>query len=52
MTTKKMGLGKGLGALLSAYDDYDDTVKNTSGSATNEIALSSLVEIDKSILTI
>lgn len=43
MTTKKMGLGKGLGALLSAYDDYDDTVKNTSGSATNEIALSSLV---------
>lgn len=43
MTTKKMGLGKGLGALLSAYDDYDDTVKNTSESATNEIALSSLV---------
>lgn len=43
MTTKKMGLGKGLGALLSAYDDYDDTVKNTSSSATNEIVLSSLV---------
>lgn len=43
MTTKKMGLGKGLGALLSAYDDYDDTVKNTSNSATNEIVLSSLV---------
>ena len=43
MTTKKMGLGKGLGALLSAYDDYDDTVKNTSEGATNEIALSSLV---------
>ncbi|MDY2696324.1 MAG: ParB/RepB/Spo0J family partition protein [Eubacteriales bacterium] len=43
MTTKKMGLGKGLGALLSAYDDYDDTVKNTSNNATNEIVLSSLV---------
>lgn len=43
MTTKKMGLGKGLGALLSAYDDYDDTVKNTNNSATNEIVLSSLV---------
>ena len=29
MTTKKSGLGKGLGALLSAYDDYDNTVSTT-----------------------
>lgn len=38
MATKKNGLGKGLGALLSAYDDYDDTVKNnTSGALEIEI---------------
>lgn len=42
MATKKNGLGKGLGALLSAYDDYDDTVKTNVGSA-NEIEISKLV---------
>lgn len=43
MTTKKTGLGKGLGALLSAYDDYDDTVKNSTAGSTNEIEISKLV---------
>lgn len=33
MVVKKSGLGKGLGALMSAYDDYDDTVKSNSISA-------------------
>ena len=38
MATKKNGLGKGLGALISAYDDYDNTVKtNTSGASEIEI---------------
>lgn len=36
MTTKKSSLGKGLSALLSAYDDYDDTVKNNN---TNNIEI-------------
>ncbi|MBE7082785.1 MAG: ParB/RepB/Spo0J family partition protein [Clostridiales bacterium] len=38
MVTKKSGLGKGLGALLSAYDDYDETVKNANAT-TNEIEI-------------
>lgn len=42
MVAKKNGLGKGLGALLSAYDDYDNTVK-TNGVGTNEIEISKLV---------
>ncbi len=38
MVVKKNGLGKGLGALLSAYDDYDDTVKSkTQGTSDIEI---------------
>ena len=37
MATKKAGLGKGLGALLSVYDDYDNTVKNPNTNNTNEI---------------
>ena len=37
MSTKKMGLGKGLGALLSAYDDFDESVKNVTDKTTNEI---------------
>lgn len=41
MTIKKSGLGKGLGALLSAYDDYDETVKTNSGM-TNEIDINKL----------
>ena len=43
MATKKMGLGKGLEALLSTYDDYDETVKNTSNQSTNEIDISKLI---------
>ncbi len=43
MTTKKSSLGKGLGALLSAYDDYDDSVKNVSASQTNEIEIEKLI---------
>ncbi len=43
MTIKKTGLGKGLGALLSAYDDYDDTVKNTDANPTNEIDIDKLI---------
>lgn len=42
MATKKNGLGKGLGALLSAYDDYDDTVKTKTGSA-SEIEIEKLM---------
>ena len=42
MSTKKSGLGKGLGALLSAYDDYDQTVSNITNSSTNEIEISLL----------
>lgn len=43
MTIKKTSLGKGLGALLSAYDDYDDTVKNTDTNPTNEIDIDKLI---------
>ena len=43
MTTKKTGLGKGLGALLSAYDDYDDTVKTNNNIGAEEIELKKLV---------
>lgn len=43
MATKKMGLGKGLGALLSAYNDYDDTVKNPVAGVANEIEISKLI---------
>lgn len=43
MTTKKMGLGKGLGALLSAYDDFDESVKNVTNKTTNEIDINKLV---------
>ena len=43
MASKKMGLGKGLEALLSTYDDYDETVKNTSNQSTNEIDISKLI---------
>ncbi|MBE7074763.1 MAG: ParB/RepB/Spo0J family partition protein [Clostridiales bacterium] len=42
MVVKKTGLGKGLGALLSAYDDYDDTVKKSA-----DMAGASEIEIDK-----
>ena len=43
MTTKKSGLGKGLGALLSAYDDYDDTVKTGNNIGGEEIDIKKLV---------
>lgn len=43
MATKKSSLGKGLGALLSAYDDYDDTIKNANTNSTNEIDINKLV---------
>lgn len=43
MSTKKMGLGKGLGALLSAYDDFDESVKNVTNKTTNEIDINKLV---------
>ena len=42
MATKKTGLGKGLGALLSAYDDYDQTVSNASIGGANEIDINLL----------
>ena len=42
MSTKKMGLGKGLGALLSAYDDFDESVKNVTDKTTNEIDINKL----------
>ncbi len=42
MTTKKNGLGKGLGALLSAYDDYD-SAKSTSAGGAKEIEINKLV---------
>ena len=41
MSTKKNGLGKGLGALLSVYDDYNEATTTTAGQ-TNEISISSL----------
>lgn len=42
MTTKKSGLGKGLEALISAYDDFSETLSsNTTG--TNEIEISKLI---------
>lgn len=43
MATKKSSLGKGLGALLSAYDDYDDTVKNSTSNSTNDIDINKLI---------
>lgn len=43
MATKKSGLGKGLGALLSAYDDYDQTVSNSNVGNTNEIEIEKLI---------
>lgn len=42
MVIKKNGLGKGLGALLSAYDDYDDAVKSKT-QGTSEIEIDKLV---------
>lgn len=42
MVIKKNGLGKGLGALLSAYDDYDDTVKSKN-QGTNEIEIEKII---------
>ncbi len=42
MATKKMGLGKGLGALLSAYDDYDESVKTANNASSNEIEIGKL----------
>lgn len=42
MAIKKNGLGKGLGALLSAYDDYDQTKKSTN-QGTNEIEIEKLM---------
>ena len=42
MVIKKNGLGKGLGALLSAYDDYDDTVKSKT-QGTSEIEIDKLI---------
>ena len=41
MVTKKGALGKGLGALLSAYDDYSNT--NTNNSNQSEIELNKLI---------
>lgn len=43
MNNKKMGLGKGLGALLSAYDDFEETTKSADVVESNEIALSALI---------
>lgn len=43
MATKKSGLGKGLGALLSAYDDYDKTVSDANLGGANEIDINLLV---------
>lgn len=43
MTTKKSGLGKGLGALLSAYDDYDNTVSSANVLGANEIDINKLI---------
>ena len=43
MTTKKSGLGKGLGALLSAYDDYDNTISSANISGANEIDINKLI---------
>ena len=42
---KKAGLGKGLGALLSAYEDYNETIKSTSTQTAtqNEIDITKLV---------
>lgn len=42
MATKKSGLGKGLGALLSVYDDYNKTVNNTQHPQ-NNIEISKLI---------
>ena len=42
MATKKSGLGKGLGALLSAYDDYDQTVSNANLGGASEIDINLL----------
>ena len=42
MAIKKSGLGKGLGALLSAYDDYNNTIKNNQPSQTT-IEISKLI---------
>lgn len=42
MATKKNGLGKGLGALLSVYDDYDKT-KSASSGGTTEMELDKLI---------
>ena len=41
MTQKKSGLGKGLSALFSAYEDYDKTAKSKTES-TNEIEITKL----------
>ena len=43
MATKKTGLGKGLGALLSAYDDYDQTISTATASGANEIDINLLI---------
>ena len=43
MATKKAGLGKGLGALLSAYDDYDKTVATATAGGASEIDIEKLV---------
>ena len=42
MTTKKSSLGKGLSALLSAYDDYDDTVRNNNNTNNIEIDINKI----------
>lgn len=43
MSTKKSSLGKGLGALLSAYDDYDDAIKKNNTNTANEIDIAKLI---------
>ena len=43
MATKKGGLGKGLSALLSAYEDYNETIKNTQIVTQNEIEIDKLI---------
>lgn len=43
MANKKGGLGKGLGALISAYEDYHETVKNNKNTLQNQIEISKLI---------
>lgn len=42
MSIKKNGLGKGLGALISAYDDFSEAVESNTNGA-NEISIKNLI---------